>query len=165
MRLFRDLSALKVDAFADLHNVLRAQVVRTLFALSGKKTAAVDKGRAEKKALTRAENKVFKQLPSMFERHVAVFEQLGFTIDLSNPDFPTKAVLSDEITNITGAKNQILIGIAPFAQYDSKVYPLDLMQEVIDSIGSKSELYHFTFWWWKKGNGTFRLTCCCIKKM
>ena len=42
MRLFRDLSALKVDAFADLHNVLRAQVVRTLFALSGKETAAVD---------------------------------------------------------------------------------------------------------------------------
>ncbi|MBC5838482.1 glycosyltransferase family 9 protein [Flavobacterium muglaense] len=134
VRLFRDLSALKVDAFADLHNVLRAQVVRTLFALSGKKTAAVDKGRAGKKALTRAENKVFKQLPSMFERHLAVFEQLGFTVDLSHPDFPTKAVLNDQITNITGANKQFLIGIAPFAQYDAKVYPLDLMQEVITQL-------------------------------
>ena len=27
-----------------------------------------------------------------------------------------------------------LIGIAPFAQYDSKVYPLDLMQQVIDQL-------------------------------
>jgi ADP-heptose:LPS heptosyltransferase len=31
-------------------------------------------------------------------------------------------------------KNQKLIGIAPFAQYDSKVYPSDLMQEVIDQL-------------------------------
>jgi ADP-heptose:LPS heptosyltransferase len=29
-----------------------------------------------------------------------------------------------------------LIGIAPFAQYNSKVYPLDLMQEVIDQLAS-----------------------------
>jgi ADP-heptose:LPS heptosyltransferase len=31
-------------------------------------------------------------------------------------------------------KNQKLIGIAPFAQYDAKVYPSDLMQEVIDQL-------------------------------
>jgi ADP-heptose:LPS heptosyltransferase len=31
-------------------------------------------------------------------------------------------------------KKQKLIGIAPFAQYDSKVYPSDLMQEVIDQL-------------------------------
>ena len=49
IRLFADLKPLKIDAFADLHNVLRSKVVRTLFALSGKKVAAVDKGRAEKK--------------------------------------------------------------------------------------------------------------------
>jgi len=33
-----------------------------------------------------------------------------------------------------------LIGIAPFAQYDSKVYPLDLMQSVIDEL-AKEEKY------------------------
>ena len=37
LRLFQDLKALNIDAFADLHNVLRSKVVRTLFALSGKK--------------------------------------------------------------------------------------------------------------------------------
>lgn len=134
LRLFQDLKGLNIDAFADLHNVLRSKVVRTLFALSGKKIASVDKGRAEKKALTQAENKTFKPLPSMFERHAKVFEQLGFTVDLSQPEFPEKAILSPEILALIGTNHQKLIGIAPFAQYDSKVYPLDLMQGVIDQL-------------------------------
>lgn len=139
LRLFCDLRKLKIDAFADLHNVLRSKVVRILFALSGKKIAAVDKGREGKKALTRAENKVFKQLPTMFERHTKVFKQLGFAVDLSNPSFPEKAVLSTEIIAIIGKNYQKLIGIAPFAQYDAKVYPLDLMQEVIGQLAVNPE--------------------------
>ncbi|HEY6142090.1 MAG TPA: glycosyltransferase family 9 protein [Flavobacterium sp.] len=134
LRLFQDLKVLQIDAFADLHNVLRSKVVRTLFSLSGKKVAAVDKGRDGKAALTRAENKIFKPLTPMFERHVKVFEQLGFTVDLSNPIFPQKADLNHEIIGLIGENNQKLIGIAPFAQYDSKVYPLDLMQEVINQL-------------------------------
>jgi len=139
LRLFQDLKRLDIDAFADLHNVLRSKIIRNLFALSGKKIAAVDKGRAEKKALTRAENKVFKQLPTMFERHVEVFRKLGFTVDLSHPLFPKKAVLDKEIIKLTGEKDQKWIGIAPFAQYDSKVYPLDLMQEVINQLSKDPE--------------------------
>ena len=92
LRLFQDLKGLHIDAFADLHDVLRSKVIRTLFAFTGKKTAFVDKGRAEKAALTRAENKIFNPLTSMFERHVKVFEQLGFSVDLSNPTFPEKEV-------------------------------------------------------------------------
>ncbi|PIF61335.1 MULTISPECIES: glycosyltransferase family 9 protein [unclassified Flavobacterium] len=138
LRLFQDLKGLNIDAFADLHNVLRSKIIRNLFALSEKKTASVDKGRAEKKALTQPENKVFQQLPTMFERHVKVFEQLGFTVDLSSRSvgtvFPEKAVLSPEILAVIGEKSKKLIGIAPFAQYDSKVYPLDLMQEVINQL-------------------------------
>jgi ADP-heptose:LPS heptosyltransferase len=142
LRLFQDLKALQIDAFADLHNVLRSKVVRSLFALNGKKTAFVDKGRKEKAALTRAENKVFKPLTTMFERHAKVFEQLGFTIDLSSRNFetkfPQKANLDKEIIELIGENHQKLIGIAPFAQYDSKVYPLDLMQEVINKLAQDS---------------------------
>ena len=135
LRLFQDLKRLDIDAFADLHNVLRSKIVRSLFALSGKKIAAVDKGRKGKKMLTRAENKIFKQLPTMFDRHAKVFEKLGFTLDLSTrnlgAEFAKKAELSREILAIIGQENTKLIGIAPFAQYDSKVYPLDLMEKVI----------------------------------
>lgn len=84
--------------------------------------------------MTRSENKIFKQLPTMFERHAKVFQELGFPLDLSNSDFPEKATLSSEILEIIGDNNQKLIGIAPFAQYNSKVYPQDLMQEVITKL-------------------------------
>nr|WP_315200373.1 glycosyltransferase family 9 protein [uncultured Flavobacterium sp.] len=134
LKLFQDLKKLDIDTFADLHNVLRSKVVSLLFALNGKKRATVDKGREGKKELTRAENKIFKPLPTMFERHAKVFQELGFPLDLYNPKFPEKANLSSDILEIIGNQNQKLIGIAPFAQYDSKVYPLDLMQEVIDTL-------------------------------
>jgi ADP-heptose:LPS heptosyltransferase len=139
LRLFQELRKLEIDAFADLHNVLRSKIVRTLFALSGKKVAAVDKGRKGKKALTALENKVFKQLPTMFENHTQVFQKLGFAVDLSNPEFPEKADLSPEILSIIGENHQKLIGIAPFAQYESKVYPLDLMQQVIAQLAENKE--------------------------
>jgi ADP-heptose:LPS heptosyltransferase len=134
LRLFSDLQQLDIDAFADLHNVLRSKVIKTLFALSGKRTASVDKGREGKKALTRSENKIFKQLPTMFERHAKVFEELGFVLNLDNPIFPEKAVLEEEMKAIIGCEEQQIIGIAPFAQYDSKVYPLDLMRVVIEKL-------------------------------
>ena len=134
LRLYKDIKKLEIDAFADLHNVLRSKIVSLLFALSGKKRATVDKGRTGKKELTRAENKIFKQLPTMFERHAKVFEELGFPVDLSNPEFPEKANLDSDVLEIIGNQNQKLIGIAPFAQYNSKVYPLDLMTEVISAL-------------------------------
>jgi len=149
LRLFSDLRKLDIDAVADLHNVLRFKVVRTLFALSGKKVAATDKGRAEKKALTSLTNKVFAPVKPMVERHVDTFNQLGFSIDLSSrsirTQFPEKAALSEEILKITGVKNQNWIGIAPFAQYESKVYPLDLMQQVINGLAVNKNQKIFLF--------------------
>ena len=150
-KLYSDLSKLKIDAVADLHNVLRSKVVRTLFALNGKKVAYTDKGRKEKKELTRAKNKIFKPLRSMFERHVETFKQLGFSVDLSTPSFPEKAILSDEILSISCKKERFKwIGIAPFAQYESKVYPQDLMQKVIDEVAKESNNKIFLFGGGKK---------------
>ena len=144
IRLFVDLRKLKIDAVADLHNVLRSKVVRTLFALSGKKISATDKGRADKKALTRTENKIFAPVRSMFDRHCQTFENLGFPINLAQPLFPQRGKLTEEILSVTGIKNEKWIGIAPFAQYDSKVYPLDLMQKVVEKLAqSDSKIFLF----------------------
>jgi len=146
LKLYSDLKKLDIDAVADLHNVLRSQIIRTLFALSGKKVAATDKGRADKKALTRPKNKIFKAVKTMVEQHVETFRKLGFNIDLSNPKFPQKAILSSDILILTGKKeNNKWIGIAPFAQYESKVYPQDLMQQVIDELASDKNNKIFLF--------------------
>ena len=54
--------------------------------------------------------------------------------------------LSEEILSISGKKDNFKwIGIAPFAQYESKVYPLDLMQNVVDNLALKSNTKIFLF--------------------
>ena len=146
LQLYWDLKPLSIDAFADLHNVLRAKVIRNRFALSGKKVAATDKGRAEKRQLTRLEKKTIEPLPTMFERHAKTLEALGYPVNLSNPTFPPKQNMEAAVTNLTSEKNtQTWIGIAPFAQYHSKVYPLDLMLEVIRQLiqNKKNKIFLF----------------------
>lgn len=145
LRLYNDLKKRNIGAFADLHQVLRSKVVRTFFALSGKPTAALDKARDEKEALTRSENKIFKPLATAVERHAKVFSELGFPISLKNPVFPPKQTMDESVRQITGEKTGKWIGVAPFAQHDSKVYPQDLMKEVIDSLAANPDYKLFLF--------------------
>jgi ADP-heptose:LPS heptosyltransferase len=148
IRLYSDLRKLKIDAVADLHNVIRSKAIRKLFALSGKKTAASNKERDDKNALIREKDKVFKQVKTMFEIHCDTFRSLGFSVDLNLQDrkalFPKKqkGILPKELTDILGtAKTNKWIAIAPFAQYQSKVYPNDLMEEVIDALANDTNKY------------------------
>ena len=82
----------------------------------------------------------------MVERHVDTFKKLGFNVDLLNPKFPQKITLSSEILKISGKKeNHNWIGMAPFAQYDSKVYPQDLIQKVINELALNTNNKIFLF--------------------
>jgi len=144
-KLFRELKKLNFDAIADLHNVLRSKILRSYF--FGLKTASIDKGRAEKKALTSFPRKEFKELKTSHERYADVFRELDFKIDLSKPVFPERKELSEEITFISGEKKpaEKWIGIAPFAQYETKMYPLDLMEKVIAELNEKQNIKLFLF--------------------
>lgn len=144
LKLFWDLRELGIDAVADLHDVLRSKIIRRHFAFSGKKTAHTDKARAEKRALTRSENKVFKPLTPVTERHAKVFEQLGFPIDLTQPGFPAKE-MDETVLTFAGTKTGNWIGVAPFAQHQGKVYPQDLMHQVIDGLASVTKNKIFLF--------------------
>lgn len=132
-KLSKELKALKIDAVADLHNVLRSNILKTF--LFGIKTVQIDKGRAEKKALVSGQE--FKQLKTTHQRYADVFKTLGFPIDLSNPNFPEKKPLSKKVNETIGNAQKKRIGIAPFAAHESKMYPLDLMQEVIEQLAEK----------------------------
>lgn len=144
-KLFLDLRKLEINYFADFHNVLRSQIVRSFFFLSGIKIAATDKGRAEKKALTRLENKDFKPVKTIVERHLDTLRKLGFDVSLENPIFPKPENLTNNILGKIGSKNQQWIGIAPFAQYQTKVYPQDLMEEVIRLLSQNTSYKIFLF--------------------
>ena len=144
-KLYSEIKQLKIDAIADIHNVLRSKILRFFFSPSRIKISVIDKGRAEKKALTRNVNKIFKQLRTTHQRYADVFRNLGFKVDLSNPTFPNKSDLSSEVLKITSLDHCQWIGIAPFAQYQSKMYPLDLIEEVISKLVSLNDFKIFLF--------------------
>lgn len=138
-KLSKELKALEIDAVADLHNVLRTKILK--YYLAGYRFIQINKGREEKKALTTG--KIFKQLKTTHQRYAEVFEELGFTIDLSNTTFPPKARLNTKLQNLMGNSNIKVIGIAPFAAHESKMYPLDLMKQVIEALSKEYKILLF----------------------
>ena len=144
-RLASELRELGINAVADVHDVLRSNVLRSIFYLFGIPVKQIDKGRAEKKALTAEKNKVFTQLKTTSQRYADVFSQLGYPVDLNHSKVAVKQKLSPEILEFTGIDLTKWIGIAPFAQHDSKVYPLDLMNEVVRHLNAHQTMKIFLF--------------------
>lgn len=138
-KLSRALKKTKFDAVADLHNVLRSNVLKFFF--FGKQVAQIDKGRQEKKALTSGQT--FKQLKTTHKRYAEVFETLGFKLDLTHPVFPKKETLNPKHLQIIGNDSKKLIGIAPFAAFEGKMYPIDLMTKVIEQLSQDYKIILF----------------------
>ena len=150
-KLYKKLNTNKPDIIADLHDVLRTKILRTFFSLlSGIKTVNIDKGREEKKRLTRSKDKVQKQLKSTFERYRDVFAKAGmpFTPEFTSLFGKSKGDIS-EFADILPAKgDDKWIGIAPFAAHKGKIYPIEKMRETIALIAQTPGVQIFCF-----GNG------------
>lgn len=138
-RLSKELKGLGVDQVADLHNVLRTKVLKFFF--FGKTFKQVNKGREEKKALV--EGRKVEQLKTTHERYADVFRNLGYTINISKPSFPEQAKVDQSTQELLGKDNKNWIGIAPFAQYQSKMYPLDLLERVIAQLSKTHKIILF----------------------
>jgi len=144
--LSQELKPHNISAVADLHAVLRSRVLCLFLKLQGLKIKRINKGRAEKKALTRTRNKIFKPLKTTIERYADVYRKLGYEIDLGNPKFLEKQSLNTSIVRELNIENaDKLLGIAPFAAHDAKVYPADLMQEVIKQLAQQNSLNIYLF--------------------
>ncbi len=126
-------------AVADLHNVLRTNVIK--FFSRGIYFKQIDKGRNEKKALVKG--KSFKPIKTTIERYSDVFKSLGFPLDFSNSEFPIKPELSTKVYNLIGQDHKKWIGIAPFAAFKGKMYPIDLMEQVIKQLGETYKILLF----------------------
>ncbi|MBT8259676.1 MAG: glycosyltransferase family 9 protein [Flavobacteriaceae bacterium] len=138
-KLSKELKLLSVDAVADLHNVLRSNLLKLFFV--GTPFFQINKGRAKKKALTTGKD--FKQLKTTHQRYADVFEKLGFTLSLKNPVFPEKAKLDSYISEVIDSNSKPMIGIAPFAAFKSKAYPIALMEEVIKDLSKEYKILLF----------------------
>lgn len=133
IKLFITLRRQKITAVADLHNNLRSKIVRLLFFVTGVKTAGLDKGRKEKKELTRKEHKSMRPLKPTVDRYTDVFKALGFPFILKNtlvkniPD----TLQNESFPFVPLPKMKKWIGVSPFAQHQQKVYPLPKMEAVL----------------------------------
>jgi ADP-heptose:LPS heptosyltransferase len=138
--LFKVLKKEKFDLVIDLHDVLRSNILRFFFRFIGKtKVFVVDKGRKDKRTLTRKKNKILRPLITTIERYVNVFKTAGFDIE---PDFKRIHESDIDISSKVAAilpngENHVCIGIAPFAAHQGKIYPLGKMAEVLDYLSMK----------------------------
>lgn len=110
------LKGYNFDAVADLHNVLRTKIIRKFLRLFIGQFSMLDKARKDRKRLLA--HQIHEPLKPMTERYADVFRKLGFALELSHqlPENPTE--------------KEHAVGIAPFAMYPGKMYPLQQMQSV-----------------------------------
>ena len=135
-RLYQELKPLKFNAVADLHSVLRSRILKKYFALERMPFAQIDKGRKDKKALTRPKNKVFQQLKTTHQRYADVFTELGYPVDLSNAKPLERVQLSGKVLEFVQQDTKKWVGIAPFAAHEGKMYPVEFTEEVIKSLNN-----------------------------
>lgn len=146
--LYKELSALGIDAVADLHNVLRTKTLRLLFRLAGKPTFVIDKGRASKRQLTSRHHKELHPLKPMAERYADVFRAMSMPY---TPQFTTLYPEGKGDAGLLSAltppkkEGEYWIGIAPFAKHEGKIYPPDEMERVVALLSRHERLHIFLF--------------------
>lgn len=131
-RLFQALKKnTHFTAVVDLHSVLRSHLLSAFFKVKGLRIATIDKGRTEKKLLTRKEQKILEPLMSMHERYASVFRKIGFPVQLevSRPIY-CRQIIPIALRAVFASGKKV-IGVAPFAQYQEKMYPIDKMKVVV----------------------------------
>ena len=134
LRLYKDLNRkYKIDAIADLHNVLRSKVIILCFRLSFNKIkiAIINKGRREKRVLCNANNPNKKPLVPTWQRYVSVFQHLRLKALINPMAIP---YLPEKVKKI---------GVSPFAQHKGKIYPPELMEKVLELLNDNYEVYLF----------------------
>lgn len=147
--LYRRLTAKHFTAIADLHSVLRSDYLRLRFHLDRYKVAHIDKHRKGKRRLVAPCDKVFEQQPTSFQNYADVFAQLGYPVKMDFQSiFPEHGGDIDllpkdpiDFSSLLSDSYHILkapwIGIAPFATYEGKIYPVNLMEQVIQQLVAK----------------------------
>lgn len=151
LRLFDELRRLSpFDVLVDVHQNLRSSVLKSLFRLIGVPSVTIDKGRAEKRALTRKNSKIRRPLLHTIERYARTLDRAGFSLQ------PTQAFrfqsLDSAQDELAAFLNQYHIlsdarwlGIAPFAQHVQKMWPFERFFPLLEQLYAGPPLTIFLF--------------------
>lgn len=124
----------KIDGVADLHDVIRSQFLRLAGRLHGARVAFIDKGRREKRLLTRRSGKIFRPLPTSHERYRDVFAHLGLLpkVEFKSLYGAGRGPLEEfEAVSSPKKEGEVWVGVAPFAAHSGKIYPIERMESVV----------------------------------
>lgn len=136
-RLTRQLVKLgPFDAVLDLHSVIRSWLITGHFSAMGIPVFRIDKGRTDKKAITRLNGKIFKRLKPSYERYADVFRKAGFPLAVDEgpwihePQFPHKFFNEKLLLPKKGK----WIGIAPFSKHMGKNWPENKANQLVQDL-------------------------------
>lgn len=126
-RLLRDVQRRygRFDTLVDLHDVIRTRLLRIFARLRGIMAVRIDKGRYAKKQAVRrgGHDGVRVALPSQQQRYRATFVEAGIPCPEQFKGLP-----HNHLSDLPAGIN---IGIAPFAAHQGKIYPTELMEQVV----------------------------------
>jgi ADP-heptose:LPS heptosyltransferase len=137
------------DVVMDMHDHIRTIILRSFFKIFGTRVVVFDKGRKEKAAFTRKENKIVTPLPHTIDRYRDAFNKAGYPLEVGEPPY---LALSDEIQTASGwfaykksTEKKTWIGLAPFAKHKSKIWPLENYPALIEQVLKKTNVKFFLF--------------------
>ena len=135
----------------DLHDHLRTMILRTILRLWGLRVVVFRKGRREKKELVRPHKKIVRPLPHTVDRYREAFTRYGLRFAM----LPGPFLVPDEdavanvrqwlIGNGLTPGVQKWIGIAPFANHRTKIWPGDYVSRLIDLMQKRTGCHFFLF--------------------
>ncbi len=133
-----------IDYVIDLHDVLRSKILRLFFRLKGVPAAVIDKGRKEKRLLTKGRRKI--RLKHSVERYCDVFERAGFPVHPSKEKWivPSQGITLKEAYGFDDYKG-LNIGVAPYAKHELKMWPEPYMIKLLRLISEKQQCRFWLF--------------------
>jgi ADP-heptose:LPS heptosyltransferase len=161
-KLFRALLKWRnFNVVIDMHDHVRTMMLRNLFKLAGRRVIVFKKGRAEKKAFVRKEKKITKPLLHTVERYRNALKTAGFDFPMLAgphllPTVDSKNKLTEWLTTKRLTKNEIWMGLAPFALHTSKIWPLANYPMLIESLIRQYNPKLFLFGGGEKENNYFK---------
>ena len=147
-RLYKELtSAYDIGVYVDLHDVIRTRLLRLFFRLAGRTVTHVDKGRAARRRLTRANAKHLVPLRPMALRYADAMRAAGLKLERRFRSIFATPPAPEAFAAATPPKRpgERWIAIAPFARHAGKIYPADLMEQVVDALAAEPDTRIFIF--------------------
>lgn len=128
------------DAFIDLHDVLRTKAIRLSMMCRGIPTYTLQKPRkARARLIRRSRGKRLEPVPTMLSLYTDTLRSAGLSVPSEIPPLEVPELSERLLSQLGLDPTKQWVGVAPFASTESKVYDLELMQEVVYQIASDTQ--------------------------